>query len=151
MSKVRINDLARELEVKSKQILDALEAMGLGEGKTHSSSIEASEAERVRGHFERGSRPSGAGSRAAQEAKPKIDLSNISKPGDVMKAILARKQEEEHRAQYPARPAAPPPPAVVVRQAGTPSASSASAAGATTRHLCFSLSAMMPSVWSAWW
>ena len=35
MSKVRINDLARELEVKSKQILDALGSLGLGEGKTH--------------------------------------------------------------------------------------------------------------------
>src|ERR1700721_1572752 len=60
MSKVRINDLARELEVKSKQILDALESMGMAEGKTHSSSIEAHEAERVRGSFERGSRPAGA-------------------------------------------------------------------------------------------
>ena len=56
MSKVRINDLARELEVKSKQILDALESMGLAEGKTHSSSIEAGEAERVRGYFERAAR-----------------------------------------------------------------------------------------------
>ncbi len=114
MSKVRINDLARELEVKSKQILDALEAIGLAEGKTHSSSIESGEAERVRGYFERGSRPSGAGSSRNEENRPKIDLSNISKPGDVMKAILARKQEAERQAQYPQRPASAPP-AVVVR------------------------------------
>ena len=116
MSKVRINDLARELEVKSKQILDALEAIGLAEGKTHSSSIEASEAERVRSHFDRGSKAAASSSsRAAAESKPKIDLSNISKPGDVMKAILARKKEEEARAQQPpARPASTPP-AVVVR------------------------------------
>src|SRR5580658_6692153 len=116
MSKVRINDLARELEVKSKQILDALESMGMAEGKTHSSSIEAHEAERVRGYFERGSRPAGsggaAGSRSEQENRPKIDLSNISKPGDVLKAILAKKQETERQAQFPGRPAAP---AVVVR------------------------------------
>ena len=48
MSKVRINDLARELEVKSKSILDALTAVGVTEPKTHSSSIEADEAEKVR-------------------------------------------------------------------------------------------------------
>ena len=50
MSKVRINDLARELEVKSRPILDALEAIGIT-GKTHSSSIEADQAEKVRSYF----------------------------------------------------------------------------------------------------
>src|SRR5271163_3467542 len=123
MSKVRINDLARELEVKSRQILDALESMGLAEGKTHSSSIETGEAERVRGFFERGARPAGQGgasSRSEQENRPKIDLSNISKPGDVLKAVLARKQEAERQAQFPQRPAAP---SVVVRPpAGAPAA-----------------------------
>src|ERR1700736_443038 len=115
MSKVRINDLARELEVKSKQILDALGALGLADGKTHSSSIEAGEAEKVRAHIEGRSRPgSSSGARNEQENRPKIDLSNISKPGDVMKAILARKQEAERQAQFPNRPASPPP-AVVVR------------------------------------
>ena len=48
MSKVRINDLARELEVKSKAILDVLDAVGVTEKKTHSSSLEFDEAERVR-------------------------------------------------------------------------------------------------------
>jgi len=135
MSKVRINDLARELEVKSKQILDALEFMGLAEGKTHSSSIEAHEAEKVRGHFERGSKPApSASSRSEQENRPKIDLSNISKPGDVMKAILARKQEAERQAQYPQRPGGAPP--VVVRPtasgAASGSASGSAAASASS-------------------
>ena len=49
--KIRINDLARELEVKSKAILDVLEEVGVTEKKTHSSSIEEDEAERVRKHF----------------------------------------------------------------------------------------------------
>jgi translation initiation factor IF-2 len=40
MSKVRINDLAREMEVKSRRILDVLAEIGLAEGKTHSSSLE---------------------------------------------------------------------------------------------------------------
>src|ERR1700745_2373112 len=92
MSKVRINDLAREMEVKSRQILDVLAELGLGEGKTHSSSIEEYEAEKVRGHFQQGSRGTGHGggagsSRASQGITPKIDLSHVSKPGDVMKAI----------------------------------------------------------------
>ncbi len=48
MSKVRINDLARELEVKSKAILDTLPLVGVTEKKTHSSSLEEHEAEKVR-------------------------------------------------------------------------------------------------------
>ena len=48
MQKIRINDLARELEVKSKAILDALVKVGVTEKKTHSSSIEVDEAERVK-------------------------------------------------------------------------------------------------------
>ena len=79
MSKVRINDLARELEVKSRPILEALEAIGVS-GKTHSSSIEADQAEKVREYFKNGSRTSG-GSRSASDAKPKFDLSKVSKPG----------------------------------------------------------------------
>ena len=130
MSKVRINDLAREMEVKSRQILDALVELGLDSGKTHSSSLEDYEAEKVRGLFERGSRPggqgSGASSRGPQAIAPKIDLSHVSKPGDVMKAILANKQKEEqearqsHAPQTPARtqtptaPVRPTPPPVVV-------------------------------------
>ena len=91
MSKVRINDLAREMEVKSKQILDVLAELGLAAGKTHSSSIEPDEAEKVRMRFKNG----GAPARGPQEITPKIDLSHISKPGDVMKAILAKKQAQE--------------------------------------------------------
>ena len=96
MSKVRINDLAREMEVKSRQILDALTELGLASGKTHSSSIEDYEADKVRAQFERTSKSGGhlsaQSSRAPQGIQPKIDLSHIAKPGDVMKAILAKKQ-----------------------------------------------------------
>ena len=60
MSKVRINDLARELEVKSRAILDALTHVGVTEKKTHSSSLEEDEAERVRQHFHRSGK-NGAG------------------------------------------------------------------------------------------
>jgi translation initiation factor IF-2 len=110
MSKVRINDLARELEVKSRAILDALTEVGVTEKKTHSSSLEADEAERVRGHFHRGGKNGGAPARSDSEPKPKIDWSRVSKPGDVLKAIQRRKEEaeaESHRAFVPT-PAAPP-------------------------------------------
>jgi len=112
MSKVRINDLAREMEVKSRQILDILAELGLATGKTHSSSLESDEAEKVRTHFERGLRSAGhasaSSSRAPQAITPKIDLSHISKPGDVLKAILAKKMEDEGGARHPQIPAKAP-------------------------------------------
>src|SRR3954467_9221346 len=111
MSKIRINDLARELEVKSKAILDALPEVGVTENKTPSSSIEEHEAVLVRKYFQSHSDESAASSkstrsaRAEDEIKTKIDLSNISRPGDVLRAIL---QKTEAAAPSPARPAAKP-------------------------------------------
>ena len=113
MSKIRINDLARELEVKSKEILDVLTTVGVTEKKTHSSSLEEHEADLVRKHL-RGrsdSAPSSAkaSSRAAhgeEDFKTKIDLSHISRPGDVLRAITQQKGAAEHPA---ARPAVKPP------------------------------------------
>src|SRR5579863_216050 len=83
MSKVRINDLARELEVKSRQILDVLAELGIGAGKTHSSSLEEDDAEKVRAQVTgaRSAGHAGSGSRGAQTIAPKIDLSHVSKPG----------------------------------------------------------------------
>ncbi|HZQ17329.1 MAG TPA: translation initiation factor IF-2 [Terriglobales bacterium] len=113
MSKIRINDLARELEVKSKAILDALVEVGVTEKKTHSSSLEEHEAEKVRAHFQGSG--DGHGSKSAKTKsepdgmKPKIDLSHISKPGDVLKAILAKQQASSAPPAPPARPATPPP------------------------------------------
>src|SRR5579863_10440447 len=100
MSKVRINDLAKELEVKSRAILDVLPELGVSSGKTHSSSLELDEAEKVRAHFAHESRHGAThgggatGRHGAEAVAPKIDLSHISKPGDVLKAILAKKKEE---------------------------------------------------------
>src|ERR1019366_1722235 len=124
MSKVRINDLAREMEVKSRQILDVLVELGLSQGKTHSSSLEDYEADKVRAQFERSSRSSGqsssTSSRAPQGVQPKIDLSNVSKPGDVLKAILAKKQEVEAEARQSHAPVRPQPPVVAAPPRPTP-------------------------------
>src|SRR6202007_2569118 len=113
MSKVRINDLARELEVKSKAILDTLPLVGVTEKKTHSSSLEEHEAEKVRVYIRSAEGSSSAGksssrtSRGEEEIKTKIDLSNISRPGDVLRAIT-QKKETAAPPSVAARPAAPP-------------------------------------------
>ena len=112
MSKIRINDLARELEVKSKSILDVLPEVGVTEKKSHSSSLEDHEADKVRARLRiastaqsssRSSRPTRPD---GDEIKTKIDLSNISKPGDALRAIISKQQG-------PAVADAPPPAAPV--------------------------------------
>src|SRR5262249_54028824 len=115
MSKIRINDLARELEVKSKAILDVLTEGGVTEKKTHSSSLEEHEAEKVRAHFRASAESaSSAASKSARstrdldEIKTKIDLSHISKPGDVLKLITQKQQAAAAPPAPPARPVAPP-------------------------------------------
>ena len=120
MSKIRINDLARELEVKSKTILDVLPEIGVTEKKTHSSSLEEHEAEKLRAHLRGGSEASVTSkparpSRDGDEIKTKIDLSHISKPGDVLKAIISKQQPAP---TAPARSA--PPPAPVEAKAAAP-------------------------------
>lgn len=50
-NQVRINELARELEIKAKVLIDYLPEVGVKEKKTHSSSIDLSHAELVRKHF----------------------------------------------------------------------------------------------------
>jgi translation initiation factor IF-2 len=121
MSKVRINDLARELEVKSKAITDMLTLVGVTEKKTHSSSLEDYEAEKVRAHFRGLSEASAHAAkhvrplRGEEEIKTKIDLSHISRPGDVLRAITQQKEGA-------APPAHPAPPAVKAKPAVAPPA-----------------------------
>ena len=128
MSKVRINDLARELEVKSRAILETLPLVGVTEKKTHSSSLEEHEAEKVRAYIRSGEGSSSAGKsssrtfRGEDEIRTKIDLSNISRPGDVLKAITQRRESVAPPPAAP-RPIAPPPtPAPVEKPAFAPPA-----------------------------
>jgi translation initiation factor IF-2 len=113
MDKIRINDLARELEVKSKAILDYLPTIGVDDKKSHSSSLDTDVVERVRKHFQGESEKAGASERnrlraaAPDEIKTKIDLSKISKPGDVLKAI--KKTTTDIPAPPVPRLVAPPP------------------------------------------
>src|SRR5690242_18236833 len=128
-SKIRINDLARELEVKSKQILDTLPLVGVTEKKTHSSSITVEEAEKVRAHI-RGGGDSSASSKSASRGsdfETKIDWSHVTKPGDVLKELLAKKQHATAPAppKPEPKPIAVPPsakPAAPVAKPATPAA-----------------------------
>src|ERR1700687_4875548 len=127
MSKIRINDLARELEVKSKEILDVLTTVGVTEKKTHSSSLEDHEAELVRKHLRGRSEAAPSSARTARaargedEIKTKIDLSRISRPGDVLRAITQQREPVEHPTARPAVKAPIPttPPAAEAK-AGAP-------------------------------
>ena len=119
MDKIRINDLARELEVKSKAILDVLPEVGVTEKKTHSSSISVEEAEKVKGRLKGHSDGNGGSSKAhasrshgEDELKPKFDLSHISRPGDVLKAIHQKTDAPVAPARPAAKPAEPVKPAV---------------------------------------
>src|ERR1043165_5811277 len=51
MKKIRINELARELEVKAHEILDKLPELGVADKKTHSSSIDDDVADKLRVAF----------------------------------------------------------------------------------------------------
>src|ERR1700726_3410833 len=48
MKKIRINELARELEIKAHEVLERLPELGVTEKKTHSSSIDEDVAIRLR-------------------------------------------------------------------------------------------------------
>ena len=87
MSKIRINDLARELEVKSRAILDSLPVVGVTEKKTHSSSLEDHEADKVRAHF-----------RSTSEA-------SVSSKAARAQPLRARRDQDQDRSfsTYPSR------------------------------------------------
>jgi translation initiation factor IF-2 len=122
-NQVRINELARELEIKAKVLIEYLPEAGVTEKKTHSSSIDLVHAERVRKHF----RDLSAAEEAA-EAEKVAKTTAAKKPAPkVASAPVA-----------PAAPAAPvakpaaPPAAAATTPVATPAArpSVAPAAGA---------------------
>src|SRR5256714_14996897 len=97
-NQVRINELARELEVKAKAIIDLLPGYGVTEKKTHSSSIPVDVAEKVRKHLH-----GVADAEAEAEAKAKADK----------EAKEAAAKAARMRPPAPAPPPANPPKPVV--------------------------------------
>ena len=104
-SQVRINELARELEVKAKAIIDLFPGFGVTEKKTHSSSIPVEVAEKVR-HQLKGV----ADAEAAAEVAAKEAVKPAAKPAPAPVAAAP--------APVAAKPAAPHAPAVAHAPAG---------------------------------
>jgi translation initiation factor IF-2 len=97
MKKIRINVLARELEVKSHLILELLPDLGVSEKVTHSSSIDEDVADKLRVRF--GIAPVGNGERPP-------DSAGDSEAASQATAVEEAQVEVEHR--EPTTPAAQP-------------------------------------------
>src|SRR6266403_3432251 len=109
-NQVRINELARELEVKAKAIIDLLPGYGVTEKKTHSSSIPADVAEKVRKNLQ-----------GAAEAEAQVEATaKAEKEAKDAAAKAARMR--------PAAPTIAPPQASVAPAAARPSAPAVPAA-----------------------
>src|SRR5579864_2250610 len=108
MSKIRINELARQLEVPSHIIIDMLPELGVTEKKTHSSSIDEPVAELVR------QRVQGSPESSARPEAPTASAVAVAEP---------EPQQEQHHAP----PHAPEQPAIAAKSA-SPLAAEAPAA-----------------------
>src|SRR5271165_5149132 len=82
MSKIRINELARELEVKPNVILETLAELGIADKKTHSSSLDDDVALQVRQrvHGEAGGPSAPAVSRHEEAAPEPVRAQPLHKP-----------------------------------------------------------------------
>src|SRR6516225_5798638 len=69
-NQIRINELARELEIKAKVLIEYLPQIGIAEKKTHSSSLDLEHSELVRKHFRQLAEQEAA-AEAAKTAKAK--------------------------------------------------------------------------------
>ncbi|PWU11091.1 MAG: translation initiation factor IF-2, partial [Terriglobia bacterium] len=115
MKKIRINELARELEVKAHEILDRLPELGVTEKKTHSSSIDEDVAIKLRRLYglegpvesEGELEPEPAEALLAPEAAEPI--APVASPEEVPAPIppAAQEPEQPRFAAEETRPAAP--------------------------------------------
>jgi translation initiation factor IF-2 len=111
INQVRINELARELEVKAKAIIDLLPGFGVTEKKTHSSSIPADVAVKVRATIQgqaQAEADAEAKAKADKEAKDAASRAALRKPA----APPPTAPIPVPVALKPVAPVAPPPPVV---------------------------------------
>ncbi len=81
MSRIRINELARELEVKPGVILEMLPEVGIAGKKTHSSSVENDQADRIRAWFHGDDEePVRVEPRRAATPKPSLKVAALATP-----------------------------------------------------------------------
>ncbi|MGA8596400.1 MAG: translation initiation factor IF-2 N-terminal domain-containing protein, partial [Bryobacteraceae bacterium] len=106
MKKIRINELARELEVKPGVILDLLPEFGVSEKKTHSSSIDEDVALSVR-HRLFGE--NGEVHRQARAAESAAETMEHSEHAETSVAVAEPPEEEPEPQAKPVTPEAPRP------------------------------------------
>ena len=132
MGKIRINDLARELEVKSKFILEHLPKINFLEKKSHSSSLEDEIADKVRAHFRvlgEKEEEAQAAAKAPKAAKGRPQPSVLTPAKRAEKRVAPpplRRSLEDIKAELRKQKVVAPPPAlrripgVTTRSPGTP-------------------------------
>src|SRR6267378_2649713 len=110
-NQVRINELARELEVKAKAIIDLLPGFGVTEKKTHSSSIPEDVAEKVKDHLKgvADAETAAEADRSAKEAAAKAALRRP--PAPAAPPVAPAHPPVAAKPAAPAPTAAPPAPA----------------------------------------
>jgi translation initiation factor IF-2 len=101
-NQVRINELARELEIKAKVLIEYLPEAGVTEKKTHSSSIDLVHAERVRKHFH-----GLAAAEEAAEAEKTAKTAAAKKPAAKVAVAPPAPAAPAIQAAAAAKPAAP--------------------------------------------
>src|ERR1700739_596754 len=107
MSKIRINELARQLEVKSREVIDKLHELGIAEKVTHSSSIDEDKADQLRRYYSGESHaplPAGAsrnGSSAAVEEPTREETPDTEAPRPERRARVIQPRATEAPAAEP--------------------------------------------------
>jgi translation initiation factor IF-2 len=107
MSKIRINELARQLEIPSHVIVEMLPEVGVTEKKTHSSSIDEPVAELVRKRVHReGIALEGSGAATAVEEPEKIEEQqpHVAVAPEPEPPVMAAKSAPAHAAEAPVAP-----------------------------------------------
>ncbi|HKS94735.1 MAG TPA: translation initiation factor IF-2 N-terminal domain-containing protein, partial [Terriglobia bacterium] len=93
---IRINELARELEVKSKAIIDYLPEINVTDKKSHSSALEDDLADKVRAHF-----------RALSETESAEESAPSAPPGNAARAATPTPAPAPRAVPSPAAPSGP--------------------------------------------
>lgn len=94
MGQIRVNEVCRELEVKSKQVLDFLPQIGVTGKKSHSSLIDDVVADQVRRHFR--------SQKAIKKPEPQL-LFGRAFFGQARIALPLRNQSDTNRETWPHR------------------------------------------------
>ncbi|HLZ13264.1 MAG TPA: translation initiation factor IF-2 [Candidatus Acidoferrum sp.] len=116
INQVRINELARELEVKAKAIIDLLPGFGVTEKKTHSSSIPADVAVKVRATIQgqaQAEADAEAKARSDKEAKDAAARAALRKPAAPPAPAAPTPAPVAVKPAAPVAPPTPAPPPVV--------------------------------------